>query len=69
MKKGKYRGKNISNYILGGKGGGTVAGENGIKNGPIENGPIHWYPGQGVINALRLKKWDWLLIWHGNGLV
>ncbi len=41
MKKGKYSGKNISILFWGGKGGGgTMAGENSLKNSPIENSPI-----------------------------
>jgi hypothetical protein len=40
IKKGKYRGKNISNNFGGVKGGGIVAGENDLKNSPIENSPI-----------------------------
>ena len=36
--------KKISKINLAGKKGKMVAGENGLKNGPIENGLIQWSP-------------------------
>ncbi len=41
----RYEGSEVkknSKIILAGKKGKMVAGENGLKNGPIENGLIHW---------------------------
>jgi hypothetical protein len=41
--------KKISKINLAGKKGKMVAGENGLKNGPIENGLIQWSRGQPLL--------------------